>query len=76
MCKFCEDYKNQKQIDREVKKLFPNCYHKLKLNICDYVYVEGRDYRRSTPSSLSFGKYDINYCPVCGKKLNRKKVIK
>ena len=75
MCKFCEDYNFQKQMNRDLNKKY-NCksYHKIKVKMVDYLYTKGRDYRKAKPSTCTFGRYDINFCPVCGKKLSRKKI--
>lgn len=65
MCKFCKEYKYEtiRADDMKVFALF-----EIGVKMCTYMYKTGK--KDGTPSSL-FGRFfKLNYCPVCGKKLN------
>lgn len=75
MCKFCDYYKELKQMYKkfEANPEFSDLKHKHKLKLVTYTYVKSKDYRKSGtyPSSVLSKDFEIKYCPVCGRKLTR-----
>ena len=75
MCKFCDYYKEIKQMYKkfEANPEFSDLKHKHKLKLVTYTYVKSKDYRKSDahPSSVLSKDFEIKYCPVCGRKLTR-----
>lgn len=64
-CKFCTDLNDVKAIVRKYdKELNTKSHFKIKL----FTY-RTRDRKRM--SMMGWSMYDINFCPVCGKKLTR-----
>ena len=76
MCKFCDYYNELKQIYKkwETNPEFSDLKHKHKVKIITYTYIKSKDYRKSGtyPSSVLSKDFEINYCPVCGKKLTKR----
>ena len=67
MCKFCSEFKEWKEL---IKKSSEN--EEPKLNR----FYEARLVMRSvinerTTTGITIGSYELNYCPVCGEKVEK-----
>lgn len=80
MCRFCDYYKELKQIYKkfEANPEFSDLKHKHKVKVITYTYNKSRDYRKSGtyPSSILSRAFEIKYCPVCGRKLIKERKTK
>lgn len=61
-CKFCEDYKDLKEMLEE----------KQARRKSKFVAVLREDIKKG--GSVSYGSYDLNYCPSCGARLKEKNI--
>lgn len=74
MCNFCAMY-DELEADRKNRKFMANMpqvqiKHKLKTTIKYQLYVRSDDKTRyNFVGEDTFGTYNINFCPVCGKDL-------
>lgn len=60
-CKFCEDYKELRELSEE----------KQSRRKSEFVAVLREDIEKG--GCVSYGSYDLNYCPSCGARLEEKK---
>ena len=64
-CKFCSDYKDTRAICKPATRAPGSNLH-IKLRLVTYFTKN-----RKKGGQVSWDMYDINFCPVCGKKLKR-----
>lgn len=62
ICKFCEDYKELRELSEE----------KQARRKSKFVAVLREDIEKG--GCVSYGSYDLNYCPNCGARLEEKRV--
>lgn len=62
ICKFCEDYKELRELSGE----------KQARRKSEFVAVLREDIEKG--GCVSYGSYELNYCPSCGRKLEEKMV--
>ena len=63
MCKFCKQLEQVKDTDRYYSK--PNCKTEYKSAFLTYNY-----YKEYPTGTCTYGGYELNFCPECGKKIN------
>ncbi len=69
-CKCCEYIQELKKIKKEMSYLkSPDIKEKWKAVIANYTYRKGL---RKPVGIIEYKSYDLNYCPMCGEKINNK----
>ena len=77
-CKFCDDYKYQKKLDRKFESDAnndPECVfnfrHELKVKLISVTRrrQKGSSARYHDGGTCGHGNYPLNFCQVCGRKL-------
>ena len=65
MCKCCEAIKELQDIENEQEKI-PGVKHILKARLTSITRKKGI---KKETGVINFDYYDLNYCPMCGRKL-------
>ena len=74
MCKFCEAMEFNRNLDTILKKNDPEIEHRYSVAIVKRTFVKGRKGARGSSTDYRYRGcgYDLNFCPECGRDLNKK----